>query len=69
MEPIHHRMPVILPESTFTSWLDLNTNDFTALRSLLQPYEAENMEAYPVSLMVNNPRNDHPNCLNAMDDV
>ena len=66
MEPIHHRMPVILPESTYPTWLDPNTNDATAPRSLLQPYEAEGMEAYPVSLMVNNPRNDHPQCLHPL---
>ena len=66
MEPIHHRMPVILPESTYPTWLDTNTIDSTTQRSLLQPYEAEGMEAYPVSLMVNNPRNDHPECLHPL---
>ena len=66
MEPIHHRMPVILPTSTYGEWLDPHPHNPTALLSLLQPYEAEGMEAYPVSLMVNNPRNDHPQCLHPL---
>ena len=63
MEPIHHRMPVILPASTYPTWLDSNSNDSTARLSLLQPFETEDMKVYPVSTLVNNPAHDHPHCL------
>ena len=63
MESIHHRMPVILPEDAYASWLDPKLHNTVYLSGLLEPYEAEEMEAYPVSTMVNNPRNDHSECI------
>ena len=33
------------------------------LQSLLRPYPAEEMEAYPISTLVNNPRNDVEHCV------
>ena len=59
MATIHNRMPVILAREDEALWLD----DATALDqvlALLQPYPAEGMVAYPVSRLVNNPRNDGP---------
>ncbi|MDH4193605.1 MAG: SOS response-associated peptidase [Nitrospirota bacterium] len=63
MEPIHNRMPVILPEQAYASWLNPGLNNTVYLSGLLEPYPAEEMEAYPVSPMVNNPRNDQPECM------
>jgi putative SOS response-associated peptidase YedK len=63
LEPIHARMPVILPEHAYSSWLDPTLKNVVYLSGLLEPYGAEEMEAYPVSLMVNNPRNDQPECV------
>lgn len=63
MEPIHHRMPVILPEQVYASWLDPKLKNTVYLSGLLEPYKAEEMDAYPVSTMVNNPRNDSPECV------
>jgi putative SOS response-associated peptidase YedK len=58
MLPIHDRMPVILPRRFEKEWL---TSDHTGdLEKLLQPYPAEEMEAYPVSRLVNSPANDNP---------
>jgi putative SOS response-associated peptidase YedK len=62
MQPIHERMPVILGPSSEEQWLDPQTSA-DALRSLLVPYSSEGMEARPVGLWVNNPRNDGPKCL------
>ena len=59
---IHHRMPVILPTSDFTPWLDA-ANDREAALSLLRPYPAEPMAFYRVSPVVNNVRNDDPRCI------
>jgi putative SOS response-associated peptidase YedK len=62
MLPIHERMPVILWSSAEEQWLDPRANS-NALRSLLVPYSSEGMEARPVGLWVNNPKNDGPKCL------
>ena len=66
MEPIHDRMPVILPESAYVRWLDPTLNEGGSLRGLLQPYDARLMEAYPVSTIVNNPKNDREECIQAV---
>ena len=61
MAPIHNRMPVILPESAYEQWLALGEADTQKLSPLLHPFDADLMLAYPVSQMVNNPRNNSPN--------
>lgn len=58
MASIHDRMPVILPESAWDRWLDPELDDIAELRDLLVPFVADELEAYPVSLMVNSTRND-----------
>lgn len=63
MEPIHNRMPVILEERTYSSWLSPGLQNTVYLSGLLDPYEADDLEAFPVSTMVNNPRNDQPQCV------
>ena len=63
MEPIHHRMPVILHPKDYACWLGSMRQDFATLNALLQPPPAESLEAYPVSPLVNNPRHDNPLCL------
>lgn len=63
IRPIHNRMPVILLPSTYEQWLAPGEADTHKLSSLLRPFDAELMDAYPVSRMVNNPRNDSPNCI------
>lgn len=67
MESIHNRMPVILPEQSYASWLNPGLNNTVYLSGLLEPYKAEEMEAYPVSTVVNNPRNDSPLCIGPLD--
>jgi putative SOS response-associated peptidase YedK len=63
MADIHNRMPVILPPENFEEWLDSSNNDVESLQSLLVPYPAEKMKAYPVSRYVNNTRNEGEKCL------
>lgn len=58
--PIHDRMPVILPAGAREEWLDPAATP-AALKSLLRPYDGE-LEAYPVSALVNSPGNDVPEC-------
>jgi len=62
MQPIHERMPVILGPSAEEQWLDPRAS-VDALRCLLVPYSSDSMEARPVGLWVNNPKNDGTKCL------
>lgn len=50
---IHNRMPAILKPEDESNWLDRKTTDFQDLQSLLRPYPAENLQAFPVSNRVN----------------
>jgi putative SOS response-associated peptidase YedK len=63
MESIHNRMPVILPRAAEEPWLDRTVEDPQSLLRLLTPYPTEEMVAYPVSQLVNSPRNDTPACI------
>lgn len=60
LRPIHHRMPVILPEEVEDIWLDTALDDSDALTQLLEPHPADPMEAYEVSRLVNSASNDVP---------
>jgi putative SOS response-associated peptidase YedK len=57
MVGIHNRMPVILSPDEQEAWLDPNNQH---AESLLRPCQAEEMEAYAVSAIVGNPRNEGP---------
>jgi len=60
---IHNRMPVILRQDTYTQWLDPAPQSPNRLNNLLTPYPALEMEAYPVSTLVNSPGNDRAECV------
>jgi putative SOS response-associated peptidase YedK len=59
----HDRMPVILHPADYARWLDPEYQRVEELAPLLRPYPAELMVAEPVSTLVNNPRNDSPDCV------
>lgn len=63
MSPIHNRMPVILPRHAYGQWLDPSPRFPIDLQRLLLPFPAAEMEAHPVSTLVNNPANDLPACV------
>lgn len=63
IEPLHDRMPVILHPHEYALWLDRAITDPEKLKSLYQPYPADLMEMWPVSTLVNSPRNDSPDCI------
>jgi putative SOS response-associated peptidase YedK len=65
MAPIHNRMPVIVAPDDYQLWLD-TASALDRLPELLKPYPAAGMEAYAVSTTVNNPRNDVPECVEAV---
>ncbi len=55
--PVHDRMPVILTERAWDSWLDVRINEPAAIHPLLEPVPDQLIEMWPVSTMVN--RADH----------
>jgi len=61
--PIHDRMPVILHPDAYDLWLDKDVNNPEQLQSLYPPYPADLMTLYPVSTLVNSPRNDNPSSI------
>jgi putative SOS response-associated peptidase YedK len=63
VEDIHNRMPVILPRQVYAQWLTPGEVDPKQLNHLLEPYPDTEMEAYPVSRMVNSPKNDVAECI------
>ncbi len=63
MATIHNRMPVILPRHAYAQWIDPTPLFPIALKSLLVPYPAGEMDAYPVSTLVNSPGNDRAECV------
>jgi putative SOS response-associated peptidase YedK len=66
VRPVHDRMPVIVPPRHFAAWLDPGLQDPAGLESVLRPYPAEEMRAFPVSSWVSNPRHEDPRCLTAL---
>jgi putative SOS response-associated peptidase YedK len=60
LEPIHNRMPVIIPEDDRTLWLDHSIEDPQQFTGLFAPYPARDMIAYEVSRQVNSPKNNSP---------
>lgn len=60
---VHNRMPVIISPELYDAWLEPGNDDQEELLSMLAPYPAESMEAYPVSRSINRPANDYPEVL------
>jgi putative SOS response-associated peptidase YedK len=56
-------MPAILDPGAFDLWLDPAEQSAERLLPLLVPYPASRMQAYPVSMLVNRPEMDSPNCV------
>jgi putative SOS response-associated peptidase YedK len=62
MAEIHDRMPAILSPAEYDLWLDADFQGYDMLLSMLRPYPADEMVAYAVSTLVNNPKNDSDQC-------
>jgi putative SOS response-associated peptidase YedK len=59
-EPIHDRMPAILPPEAWPTWLGEAEANPQELRALLRAYPAELMRAYRIGPAVGNVKNDDP---------
>jgi putative SOS response-associated peptidase YedK len=60
LKSLHDRMPVIIGPENYAAWLDSAQKDPA---SLLNAYPSEQMAYHEVSLRVNSPKNDDPECL------
>jgi putative SOS response-associated peptidase YedK len=71
VEPLHDRMPVIIPERDYDRWLKPNPEHPRI--DLLRPFDAEKMTAWKVDKAVGNVKNDSPEpiepVLNPVDEV
>lgn len=67
LRAIHDRMPVILPPEAYDLWLDREVDDPSALLPVLRPRPDDELVAYEVSTLVNNVRNDAPDCIEPLD--
>jgi putative SOS response-associated peptidase YedK len=67
--PIHDRMPVIVPADARARWIGGAAEGglIDPLTDLLRPYPDAEMEAYPVSRLVNAPKNDVAECMQRVD--
>ncbi len=63
MSKLHDRMPAILSQAAADVWLDQDIEQPEPLLSLLGPYPDDEMEAYPVSTLVNSPKNESSECI------
>jgi putative SOS response-associated peptidase YedK len=63
LAPLHHRMPVVLPEAAWDAWLDPQHRDVAALQRLCVPLPDGELTFHPVSTLVNKPDNNGPELL------
>jgi putative SOS response-associated peptidase YedK len=60
---IHNRMPVILKPGAWPVWLGEKPADVPQLKSLLAPYPADGMIAWPISARVGKFKNNDPSVI------
>jgi putative SOS response-associated peptidase YedK len=63
VERLHDRMPVVLSRESWDRWLDPEFGDEEGLRSLLVPPSSEGMTQHAVSTLVNDVKNNYPECI------
>ncbi|WP_044559557.1 SOS response-associated peptidase [Azospirillum sp. B4] len=67
MEPIHDRMPVILPAKSWSTWLGEQPATEPELLALLTPYPANGMRLWPVNGRVGKVGNDDAGLLDPIE--
>jgi putative SOS response-associated peptidase YedK len=58
-------MPVIIDPADYDRWLTASEPP----ADLLRPYPAEAMKGFPVSTLVNSPKNEDPQCIEPIEGV
>ncbi|MDJ0790592.1 MAG: SOS response-associated peptidase [Acidimicrobiia bacterium] len=67
VEPIHDRMPMILPPERWAGWLDRENRDVDDLQAMLTTYPSELMAEHPVSTLVNKVANNTPDLIEPLE--
>ena len=67
LSTIHDRMPVVIDPQDRELWLDNSNFDTTQLQALCRPAPDDFFETKPVNKIVNNARNDVPECVQTVD--
>lgn len=67
VQPVHDRMPVILPSGDWEQWLDPSINTSGQVLPLLKPYTSDAMKANAVSAIVNSPAREGIECIQAIE--
>lgn len=65
MQAIHHRMPVMLAAHQYEQWLDLSN---TSVQPFVAVSNALQLCLTPVNSLVNNPGNEHPDCMKSVEE-
>ncbi|MGM8213166.1 SOS response-associated peptidase [Virgibacillus sp. W0430] len=65
MQPIHHRMPIILPKDKEDSWIEAEAWQPEQSVQFLQSVKFDPLTAYSVSTYVNTAKNDDKKCIEA----
>jgi len=69
LAPIHDRMPVVLPDAAWSTWLDPVERDLDRLARLLVPAPSDWFEAFPVSTRVNKADHNGPDLVEPVEPV
>lgn len=69
LRDVHDRMPVILNPDNYQEWLSSPASDGKRLMALMAPFEAGMMKRFPLSLAVNDPLNETPECIQEAPEV
>jgi putative SOS response-associated peptidase YedK len=67
LQMVHDRMPVILPVSAYSAWLDRTMISGATAVEMLSAAVVEGFLHHAVSTMVNMPKNDGPECMAAVE--
>lgn len=65
---IHHRMPMVLDAQCRWEWIDPQIDQLETIRQATKRLDPGMLEAYPVSMKINTPRNNAPELLERAED-
>jgi len=60
---VHERMPLIVEGENRRVWLDAKVQNPEQVIPYIKPFPANSMQGYPVSTLVNSPKNDVETCI------
>ncbi len=63
MESYHDRMPVIMDDDAWDTWLDPYLVAPGPLKKMLDPFPSSRIRVHPINPRINNIRHDDPSCL------